>query len=107
MNTLTLSDVEKATQAFAAEHGVKEMYVYGSVSRGDAGPDSDVDLAYRLEEGEKATASTILSLKGSLERSLGVPVSLISLRTLQFNAEHSASGRRFYDSIRGDLKRVV
>lgn len=107
MKTLSLSDVEKVTRAFAKEHGVGEMYVYGSVSRGDSGPDSDVDLVYKLKDGEKATAGAILSLKDSLEKGLGVPVSLLSLRTLEFNAKHSESGRRFYESIQNDLKRVV
>jgi predicted nucleotidyltransferase len=107
MSTLTLSDVRHIAQASAKEHGVREMYVYGSVSRGDADSESDVDFVYQLEKGQKATAGVILSLKESLERGFGKPVSLLSMRVLKLNAEHSKSGKMFYDSIRPDLKRVV
>jgi hypothetical protein len=66
-----------------------------------------VDLVYQLNKDQKATAGTILSLKKALEKGLDRPVSLLSMRVLKFNAEHSKSGQMFYDSIRGDLRRVV
>ena len=104
---LTIEDVRKAAEPVARAHGVGEMYVYGSISRGDNNADSDVDLIYRLSPGKKATAGTILSLKDNLERRLGKEVSLLSLRSMLFNAEHSPSGRRFYDAIKDDMKRVI
>ncbi|WP_169276259.1 nucleotidyltransferase family protein [Bifidobacterium moraviense] len=107
MGTLSLEQVRSAARRVAANHGVGAMYVYGSVARGDNGPFSDVDLVYRLNEGNKATAGAILSLKDDLESELGSPVSLLSMRTLLFNAEHTASGRRFYDAINDDLTRIV
>lgn len=106
-DVLTVDDVRKAAEPVARAYDVGEMYVYGSVSRGSNGTDSDVDLIYRLYPGKKATAGTVLSLKDSLERELGKKVSLLSLRTLLFNAEHSPSGRRFYDAIKDDMKRVL
>ena len=42
-----LEDVRKALVAHEAElkaNGVKSLAVFGSVARGEAGPDSDVDL---------------------------------------------------------------
>ena len=38
-----MADAERAAEAIAVE-GVSEILVYGSVGRGDAGPDSDIDL---------------------------------------------------------------
>jgi hypothetical protein len=35
----------------AAARGVRDVRVFGSVARGDAGPDSDVDLLVDLEPG--------------------------------------------------------
>ena len=107
MDALSLEQVRNAVRRTAPEHGVESMYVYGSVARGDNGPASDVDLVYRLHEGNKATAGVILSLKDDLEAELGFPVSLLSMKTLLFNAEHTASGRRFYDAIKNDLTRIV
>ncbi|OZG60101.1 nucleotidyltransferase [Bifidobacterium lemurum] len=106
-DVLTVEDVRRAVEPVARAHDVGEMYVYGSVSRGNNSADSDVDLVYRLSPGEKATVGTIIALKDDLERELGKEVSLLSLRTLLFNAEHSPSGRRFYDAIKDDMKRVV
>ncbi len=38
-----MADAERAAEAIAVE-GVSEILVYGSVARGEAGPDSDIDL---------------------------------------------------------------
>ncbi|MCI1220066.1 MAG: nucleotidyltransferase domain-containing protein [Bifidobacterium sp.] len=107
MDELTLQEVENVAKRAAAGHGVSEMYVYGSVAKGVAGPDSDVDLIYRLAPEKKATAGVIMSLKDELEKGLGRPVSLLSMRAFEFNARLSPSGKRFYDAVEHDLKRVV
>lgn len=83
------------------------MYVYGSVARGDNHIDSDVNLIYSMGPRRKATASTIMGLKVDLERRLGKDVSLMSKRALLFNAEHTPSGRLFYNTIRADLKQML
>ena len=38
-----MADAERAAEAIAID-GVSEVLVYGSVARGEAGPDSDIDL---------------------------------------------------------------
>ena len=35
--------------ALAARHGAGNLRVFGSVSRGDAGPESDIDLLVKME----------------------------------------------------------
>lgn len=104
---VTFDDVREAAGVVAPQHGVSEMYVYGSVTRGDNRIDSGVDLIYSMRPGRKATAGTIMGLKDDLERHLGKDVSLMSKRALLFNAEHTPSGRLFYNAIRADLKRVL
>ena len=37
--------------SIARQYGLSEVYVYGSVARGEANDDSDVDLLYRTEPG--------------------------------------------------------
>ncbi|PKB65322.1 MAG: hypothetical protein BZY80_00630 [SAR202 cluster bacterium Io17-Chloro-G2] len=49
---MRLEDVKKALVAHKAElkdQGVKTLSVFGSVARGDAGPNSDVDLLVEFE----------------------------------------------------------
>lgn len=43
MSPPCMADAERAAEAIAVE-GVSEILVYGSVARGEAGPDSDIDL---------------------------------------------------------------
>lgn len=45
--------------SIAANHGVRHVRIFGSVSRGEAGPDSDVDFLVELEPGR-----TLLDLGG-------------------------------------------
>lgn len=42
--------------AIANQRGIMNVRVFGSMSRGDAGPDSDVDLLVELESGRSGLA---------------------------------------------------
>ena len=49
---MRLNDVKKALAAHETERkeqGVKSLAIFGSVARGDAGPDSDVDLLIEFD----------------------------------------------------------
>ena len=62
----------KEHQAELKQLGVEHLYLFGSTARGDAGPDSDVDLFFDYEKGKlglfqlmdvKERASSILGRK--------------------------------------------
>lgn len=58
----------------ATRHGARNVRVYGSAARGEAGPDSDIDIVVDLEPGR-----TLLDLGGlqmDLQDLLGRPVDL-------------------------------
>jgi predicted nucleotidyltransferase len=55
--------------------------VFGSVARGEDGPDSDIDLLVDLPEGTSLFA--VLALEGTLERILGVKVDLATVTSLK------------------------
>ena len=60
----------------AERHGAHDVRVFGSVARGDAGPESDIDLLVRLEGGR-----TLLDLGGllsDLQELLGRRVDVVS-----------------------------
>lgn len=52
---MTTSELVKAKREeilkIAAKHGARNVRVFGSVARGDAGPDSDIDLLVDMEPG--------------------------------------------------------
>ncbi len=70
-----------ALSAVCERYGVAELAIFGSVAKGDAGPDSDVDVLYVLREGVHLGWS-INDLADDLEAVLGRPVDLVSKRAL-------------------------
>ena len=76
----TLSDVLGVLQAIrvkAGAHGVELIGVAGSVARQQAGPQSDVDVVYRVSG--HPTLFTLGDLQMDLQDALGSPVDLIDL----------------------------
>ena len=60
----------------AAKHGARNVRVFGSVARGDAGPDSDIDLLVDMEPGR-----SLLDLGGlwsDLNELLGRKVDIVT-----------------------------
>src|SRR5450756_617815 len=61
-----------------ARRGVRNIRVFGSVARGEAKPDSDIDLLVDLEPGRSALDLSELIL--DLEEALGRRVDVVELR---------------------------
>lgn len=75
-----LGDKREEILSIAAKHGVTSIRVFGSVARGEAGPDSDVDLL--IEAGREVTpwfpGGLVADLEAVLQRRVDVvePVGL-------------------------------
>ena len=66
----------------AVDHaGASNLRVFGSVARGEDGPDSDVDLLVDLPE--QTSLFAVLALEGTLERILNVKVDLAAVTSLK------------------------
>jgi len=70
-------------RAILAEHrdelsamGVSSLRIFGSVARGEAGPESDVDFLIELDPDRTITLLEIAHIKGELEDMLGTSVDL-------------------------------
>lgn len=66
----------RGAEAALHEEGVHTVWVFGSVARGDAGPDSDVDLAIEIDPDRRPTLFTLARLQTLLETELGTKVEL-------------------------------
>lgn len=66
-----------------ARHSVAQVWVFGSVARGDDGPDSDLDLL--VEFTPDASFVDHVSLQGDLSAVLGCPVDVVTIKELESN----------------------
>lgn len=62
-------------------YGIARLDVFGSVSRGEGGPDSDIDVLYQLVPGTRL-GWEIETLSDELAELIGRPVDLVSRRAL-------------------------
>jgi predicted nucleotidyltransferase len=60
----------------ASRHGAKNVRIFGSVARGEAGPESDVDFLVKMEEGRSLL--DLSSLVADLQDLLGRKVDVVS-----------------------------
>ncbi len=77
---MTIEQLVKSRRAeilrVAAQHGAHNIRVFGSVARGEAGEESDVDLLVDLEPGRSGLDQAGLIL--DLEELLGRPVDVVT-----------------------------
>jgi uncharacterized protein len=71
-----LQSKRQAVLALAAKHGARNVRIFGSVARGESGPQSDIDLLVKMEEGRSLLDLSALVL--DLRQLLGVKVDVVS-----------------------------
>lgn len=76
-----LDDLTTTIASVIADEPVAFAYVFGSVARGDARPDSDVDVAVHFEPGVSAQERfrRTLGIGVELERAMGRAVDVVDL----------------------------
>ncbi|HYE48957.1 MAG TPA: nucleotidyltransferase domain-containing protein [Azospirillaceae bacterium] len=83
---LTLDDVLSRLRSHAAElrsRGVAHAAVFGSLARGEAGPDSDVDVLVTLAPDARLGLIGYAALGRRLGEIVGGPVDMVNRRALR------------------------
>ena len=93
---MNFEDVKKIVAPVLKKYGVKAASVFGSVARGDAGPDSDVDMVVKVTQ-LKFGIWGFVALKQDLEQALSKKVDVIS---------EDALNPKLMDKIKNDLKLI-
>lgn len=85
MNTLTeIEQILRAQRAYLAqEYGVIQMGVFGSYSRNEQRPDSDLDILIDLEQPPRISLIGLVELEEYLGELLGVQVDLAIRKNLR------------------------
>jgi predicted nucleotidyltransferase len=60
----------------AARHGARDVRVFGSFARGEAGPESDIDILVKLDPGRSLL--DIVAIKQDLEDLMGCEVVVVT-----------------------------
>jgi hypothetical protein len=66
-----------ALAAVCARYRVRELALFGSAARGDARPDSDVDLLVVFEDDARVSLFTLIDLQAELSTLFNRPVDLV------------------------------
>jgi predicted nucleotidyltransferase len=73
---LSLPEVRRNISRIATAHGARNVRVFGSTGRGEAGSSSDLDLLVDMAEGR--SLFDLVALADELEDSLGVDVDVVT-----------------------------
>lgn len=74
---------EEKIADFCRRNRVKRLSLFGSATRNDFRPDSDVDLLVEFDENARVTLFDMVDLQDELKELLGRPVDLIERRAVE------------------------
>ena len=80
MNINQIRQLAPQLMQIAQKYGISKIYVFGSVARGDATDQSDIDFLVEMQEG--ASLFGVGGFNFETEKLLGVPVDVVPLSTL-------------------------
>ena len=95
-NVLTIKQIRERIKPIMMKHNIKEVYLFGSYSRGEANRNSDVDLY--CDEGDVDTLWKLSAFYDELREALGKDVDIVTIG--------SDIDEMFKDEIEKDMLRI-
>lgn len=87
---LSLAELQRRLRPFCEKHRIRRLELFGSATRGQTGPDSDVDLLVTLDESLPVSTGELLEMAGEAEELLGAPVDFVLRPSLERSRNHFA-----------------
>lgn len=87
-----IREIRKRRDAFT-DHGIRHMRIFGSVARGEAHANSDIDLIIQPERASQFTLLSLVSVRDVLEKLFGHRVDVITDQTLNRSSFRHAAER--------------
>ena len=98
MNTLTLDELRAIVKQLLERYHAEYALLFGSYARGDATPDSDIDII--VVGGERFVPRNIFALAEDLREMTGRNADVFELREVN-------TGTPFYDSVMKECIRIA
>ena len=76
-------DLRRRLRGFCEKHHIRRLEVFGSVARGQASADSDVDLLVTFDESMSVATADLLEMAGEAEELVGAPVDFVLRRSVE------------------------
>ncbi len=83
MKPPTLAELRTIFRAFCEKHSIRRLEIFGSAARGQATPDSDVDILVTPDESRPPSTAELLEMAGEAEELVGVPVDFVLRPSLE------------------------
>ena len=75
-----IDNIRSIVVPIAKKYGVARVYLFGSVARGEANENSDVDL--RIDSGDIKSLFTLGGFYADIEDTLGKPIDVLTTKSL-------------------------
>ena len=87
---LSSDELRKRLRSFCEKHHIRRLEVFGSAARGEAAPNSDVDLLVTFDESVPVSTAELLEMAGEAEELVGRPVDFVLRPSLEKSPNHFA-----------------
>src|SRR5437870_2319433 len=100
----SVGELRTRLRPFCQKYGIRRLDIFGSAARGEATPNSDVDLLVTLDDSKPVSTAELLEMAGEAEEVVGAPVDFVLRQSLEkspnrFAREHILSSAvRVYGS---------
>jgi len=78
---MSIEEVKRLVVPILKKHGVTKAGIFGSLARGEAGWDSDIDILVRIEQ--NISLLDFIGLKQKIEDALGQKVDLVEYEAIK------------------------